>query len=132
MKPTNNCHIEVNFRSFVIRMGDELLNHIFFPLFFQIKAEWICRGNYHRQLFFLDKPYQYDNIDCGVLSSVIPNYHTCAIITCGLYIFHPLFLVHLCTVTFGLMYGQYSRAVFNQERVIVAPTVDIHPVRNSL
>ena len=32
-------------------------------------------------------------------------YHTCAIITHGLYTFHPLFEAHVCTVTFGLMYG---------------------------
>ena len=25
----------------------------------------------------------------------------------------------LCTMTFGLMYGQYSRVVFNQEQVLV-------------
>ena len=47
-------------------------------------------------------------------------YRTRAIITRGLYTFYPLFEVHLCTVTFGLMYGKYSRAVSNQERVIVA------------
>ena len=47
-------------------------------------------------------------------------YRTRAIITRGLYTFYPLFEVHLCTVTFGLMYGQNSRAVSNQERVIVA------------
>ena len=41
-------------------------------------------------------------------------YRTCAIITRG------FFEVHLCTVTFGLMYGQYSRAVIYQEQVIVA------------
>ena len=28
--------------------------------------------------------------------------------TRGLYTFYPLFEVHLCTVTFGLMYGYYS------------------------
>ena len=33
------------------------------------------------------------------------NYRTRAIITCGLYTIYPLFEVHLCTVTFGLMYG---------------------------
>ena len=33
------------------------------------------------------------------------NYHTRAIITRGLYTFYPFFEVHLCTVTFGLMYG---------------------------
>ena len=33
------------------------------------------------------------------------TYRTHAIITCGLYTFYPLFEVHLCTVTFGLMYG---------------------------
>ena len=47
-------------------------------------------------------------------------YRTRAIITRGLYTFYPLFEVHLCTATFGLMYGLYSRAVSNQERVIVA------------
>ena len=31
-------------------------------------------------------------------------YRTRAIITRGLYTFYPLFEVHLCTVTFGLMY----------------------------
>ena len=31
-----------------------------------------------------------------------------AIITPGLYTFYPLFEVHLCTLTFGLMYGYYS------------------------
>ena len=40
-----------------------------------------------------------------------------AIITRGLYTFYPLSEVHLCTVTFGY----YSRAVSNQEQVIVAP-----------
>ena len=33
------------------------------------------------------------------------NYRTRAIITRGLYTFYPPFEVHLCTVTFGLMYG---------------------------
>jgi hypothetical protein len=33
------------------------------------------------------------------------TYRTRAIITRGLYTFYPLFEVHLCTVTFGLMYG---------------------------
>ena len=46
-------------------------------------------------------------------------YHTLAIITRSMYTFYPLFEVHLCTATFGLM-KPYSRAVFNQERVIVA------------
>jgi hypothetical protein len=32
-------------------------------------------------------------------------YRTRAIITRGLYTFYPLFEVHLCTVTFGFMYG---------------------------
>ena len=32
-------------------------------------------------------------------------YRTRAIITHGLYTFYPLFEVHLCIVTFGLMYG---------------------------
>ena len=33
------------------------------------------------------------------------NYRTHAIITRGLYIFYSQFEVHLCTVTFGRMYG---------------------------
>ena len=33
------------------------------------------------------------------------EYRTRTIITRGLYTFYPLFEVHLCTVTFGLMYG---------------------------
>ena len=40
--------------------------------------------------------------------------------TCGFYTIYPLFKVYLCTVTFGLMYGQNSRAVSNQEQIIVA------------
>ena len=32
-------------------------------------------------------------------------YHRRVIITCDLYTLYPLFEVHLCTVTFGLMYG---------------------------
>ena len=55
---------------------------------------------------------------CPWLSSLI--YHTRAIITRGLYTFYPLFEVYLCTVTFGLIYGWYSRVVSNQERDIVA------------
>jgi hypothetical protein len=41
-------------------------------------------------------------------SQLLPGstrYPTRAIITHGLYTFYPLFEVHLCTVTFGLMYG---------------------------
>ena len=36
---------------------------------------------------------------------VIITYHMRAIINHGLYTFNPLFEVHLCTVTFGLMYN---------------------------
>ena len=59
--------------------------------------------------------------------ATILEYRTRAIITHGLYTFYPLFDVHLCTVNFGLMYGYYSRAVSNQERVIVGrvPYMDI-------
>ena len=79
------------------------------------------------------------NIDCrmSLQSNLILNvknyfglfvttgtmYRTHAIITRGLYTFFPLFEVHLCTVTFGLMYGQYSRAVSNQEWVILVASV---------
>ena len=54
------------------------------------------------------------------ITVIVHMYRTRAIITHGLYTFYPLFEVHLCTVNFGLMYGQYSRAVSNQEWVIVA------------
>ena len=37
--------------------------------------------------------------------SLRPKYRTRAIITRGLYTFYQLFEVHLCTVTFGLLYG---------------------------
>jgi hypothetical protein len=37
--------------------------------------------------------------------SMLFKYRTRAIITRGLYTFSTLFEVHLCTVTFGLMYG---------------------------
>ena len=40
-----------------------------------------------------------------VLFSTSYTYRTRAILTRGLYTFYPLFEVHLCTVTFGLMYG---------------------------
>ena len=47
-------------------------------------------------------------------------YHTRAIISRGLYIFYPISKDHLCTVIFGLIYGLYSRAAFNQERLMMA------------
>ena len=31
----------------------------------------------------------------------------------------PLFEVHLCTVTFGFMYGQYSRAGYSGARTVI-------------
>ena len=40
-----------------------------------------------------------------------------AIITHDLYTFYPLLEVHICSVTFGLMYGYYSIVVSNQEQV---------------
>ena len=40
-----------------------------------------------------------------VLSSSGTRYRTRANIIRGLYTFYPLFEIHLCTVTFGLMYG---------------------------
>ena len=46
------------------------------------------------------------------------TYRTRAIITRGLFTFYPLFEVHLCTVTFGLMYGQYSRAGYSGARTV--------------
>ena len=41
----------------------------------------------------------------SVVETLKYNYRTRAIITRELYTFYPLFEVHLCTVTFGLMYG---------------------------
>jgi hypothetical protein len=35
-------------------------------------------------------------------------------------LFYPISKDHLCTVTFGLMYGLYSRAASNQERPMMA------------
>ena len=60
-------------------------------------------------------------MECGTQGPVgnIRTYRTRAIITHGLYTFYPHFEVRLCTVTFGLKYGLYSRAVSNQERIIV-------------
>ena len=46
------------------------------------------------------------------------EYRMCTIITPGLNTFYPLFEFQLFTVSFG-MCGWYSRAVSNQERVIV-------------
>ena len=48
--------------------------------------------------------FSYNSLCCGFQTN-ISNYRTRAIITRGLYTFYPLFKVHLCTVTFGLMYG---------------------------
>ena len=68
---------------------------------------------------------------------VLINYLMHAIITpilSGLHFvyFLPTFLkfIYVNTVTFGLMYGQYSRAISNQKWVIVARVLDknIHSV----
>ena len=54
------------------------------------------------------------------------NYRTRAIITRGLYIFYPLFEDHFFVFKEGfsensvLMYGLYSRAASNQERLMMA------------
>ena len=44
---------------------------------------------------------------------------TGAIIIRGLYTFYALFEIHLCTVTFGLKYGLYSRAGYNGARTVL-------------
>ena len=61
-------------------------------------------------------------MECGTQGPVgnIRTYRTRAIITHGLYTFYPHFEVRLCTVTFGLKYGLYSRAASNQERPMMA------------
>ena len=56
----------------------------------------------------------------GGKGQILTDQFTRSIITRGLYTFYPLFEVNVCTVTFGHMYGQYSRAVSNQERVIMS------------
>ena len=66
----------------------------------------VIKSNLDTKLIFL-----------GMVHSSI--YRTRAIITHGLYTFYPL-EVHLFTVTFGLMYGLYSRAASNQERPMMA------------
>ena len=57
----------------------------------------ILKGYFQPKVFTRVKKYIEDNF--------ILSYRTRAIITRGLYTFYPLFEVHLCTVTFGLMYG---------------------------
>ena len=61
----------------------------------------LCSNGY-RALHWLPKRYLSRSFDSLTHENM---YWTHAIITCGSYIFHPLFEVHLCTVTFGLMYG---------------------------
>ena len=48
-----------------------------------------------------------EHMSCGESTIFFAHlaYRTRAIITLGLYTFYPLFEVHLCTVTFGLMFG---------------------------
>ena len=53
-------------------------------------------------------------------------YRKRAIITRSLYTFYPLFEVHLCTVTFGLMYGLSLRAACNQERPMMTHVRYVH------
>ena len=65
--------------------------------FFTIKLR---QKNYHNYVIS-EIPRNYNIL----LMPEVSYYRTRAIITRGLYTFYPLFEVHLCTVTFGLMYG---------------------------
>ena len=67
-------------------MSFELFNHI---------SCIICTRKYSKRL----KSLMIDTL------ALARRYRTRAIITRGLYTFYSLFEVHLCTVTFGLMYG---------------------------
>ena len=60
---------------------------------FTIKT--LCNNEITNKLFYKKLHFIFDFI----------NYRTHAIITRGLYIFYSQFEVHLCTVTFCLMYG---------------------------
>ena len=62
----------------------------------------------------------------GSFDEAVFDYRSCAIISHGLYIFYPISKHHLCTVTFGLMYGLYSRAASNQERPMMARVGYLH------
>ena len=50
-------------------------------------------------------PFKLRPLYCSPLLGKLLMYRTRAIITRGLYTFYLLFEVHLCTMTFGLMYG---------------------------
>ena len=61
-------------------------------------------------VYNLSKKYNFGGERVALMTLVLTLddmdiYRTRAIITRGLYTFYPLFEVHLCTVTFGLMYG---------------------------
>ena len=59
------------------------------------------------------------------LSKIVPKYHTRAVITSGLFIFYPIFEDHffvfkeVFSENSVLMYGLYSRAACNQERLMM-------------
>ena len=80
------------------------------------KLQWKCREgrfwlqgdlaffNSARKHLAIAQYILYGNMGCQVSEEGMKNYRMRAIITCGLYTFYPLFEIHLCTVTFGLMY----------------------------
>jgi hypothetical protein len=62
---------------------------------FKIVIFWLYKeGEVGYNKIYITTPLQFDF-----------KYRTRAIISRGLYTFYPFFEDHLCTVTFGLMYG---------------------------
>ena len=79
----------------------------------------ICIFPTRHQLYLLAKLDEHSS-RLPITKPVDFAYRTRAIISRGLYIFYPNSQDHLCIVTFGLMYGLYSRAASNQERPMMA------------
>ena len=57
-------------------------------------------------------------LELNTFEGVFIKYRTRAIISRGLYTFYPISKDHLCTVTFGLMYGLFSRAAYDGARTV--------------
>ena len=83
---------------------------------FMMPLPFACLGTFYIYRMSNEKPLNFGHlVSCKVnifaklarmfLIYIYTIYRTRAIITRGLYNFYPLFEVHLCTVTFGLMYA---------------------------
>ena len=67
---------------------------------------WDCTFDLGLRVYFEKLTHlhlEYEGRSLDKISLLI--YHTRANMVCGLYTFYPLFKVHLCTVTFGVMHG---------------------------